>query len=276
MITEDNKKNQLQKNKYSEKLKNHPIFEGKNLKSDEEIKIMFDVAIQFCREFIQGDIISELCNNEEDDDTFSSSNCGEKENQKNKNNNEKDNKENCCKENNCKKEKGKKLNLKNDDEDEDEIYDDEDDNCEDEDEDENEDEDELSEEEEEINEIKTQYALLFNCLKVYKLFEHILLKAYLYKLESKKFLSENEHDFNNAISYFKKEKIIANEEEEQSIYLLNHMTSIIDTEFVYKASPEVDFTILTDDEYMISNLAPSFLYKTIDSIESIVERIYNI
>ena len=41
-----------QNNKYAEKLKSHPVFQDQILRSDAEIKKIFDTTFQFCKELI--------------------------------------------------------------------------------------------------------------------------------------------------------------------------------------------------------------------------------
>ena len=110
-------------------------------------------------------------------------------------------------------------------------------------------------------------------MKLYKLMEHILLKKYLYELIIKN-STVDVTDFEKAISFFKSKKIIINEEEEQSIYLLQHLSDAVSNSFIYKPSSEMDYTLLTEDEHMTSNVFPFFLLKTIEKAHAIVERIY--
>ena len=127
--------------------------------------------------------------------------------------------------------------------------------------------------EDEFEENKSQYALLLSCMRLYKLFEHILLKKYIYEL-----ILKNSHDaiddFEKAVIFFKNKKIIINEEEEQSIYLLQHLSDSIENSFLYKNSLDIDYTMLTEDEYMTNNIDPHFLFKTIEIARIVVERIY--
>jgi hypothetical protein len=240
-----------QSNRYSEKLKNNPVFDNQMLRSDSQIKKLFDDTFRFCKEFLKGDMLDELYSNEEDDDCGGDTCSGEKTTEK-KSCNEKNNEKNCCK-GKCEKEE-----IEDDCDDEEEIEDLEDDN------------------EDEIEDLKSQFAVLLSCLRLYKIFEHILLKAYLYNLGNKVISEQDVHDFTAAMNFFKAKKIIINDEEEQSVYLLQHLADAIDASFIFEPSPELTYNILTEDDYMISNIDPEFLLKTIENAQSIVERIYSI
>ena len=246
-----------QNNKYAEKLKSHPVFQDQILRSDAEIKKIFDTTFQFCKELIvKGDILNELENYEDDNDICQDSDSTEKHEacaKKDKKKYEADNEENCCQKANC-------SNQVDSDSFDDEVDDDEF-------------KDDEGDDNDEFEENTFQYALLFNCMKLYKLMEHILLKKYLYELIIKN-STVDVTDFEKAISFFKSKKIIINEEEEQSIYLLQHLSDAVSNSFIYKPSSEMDYTLLTEDEHMTSNVFPFFLLKTIEKAHAIVERIY--
>ncbi len=238
-------------NKYAEKLKNHPIFQDQILRSDIEVKNLFETTFKFCKELIEGEILNELECYEEGDDICEDSNTTEKDSnysKKKQKKYEEDNEEDCCKESNC----NSKI-----------ICDDEDN-----------DSDDLESDEDTFEENKSEYALLLSCMKLYKIFEHVLLKRYLYELISKN-SKDDINDFEKAIDFFKNKKIILNEEEEQSIYLLQHLSDAISNSFLFKKSYDLDYTLLTDDEYMTNNIHPHFLLKTIEIANIIVQRIYN-
>lgn len=235
-------------NKYAEKLKNHPIFQDQILRHDAEIKKIFDTTLTFCKELIEGEILNELECYEEDDDICEDSNSTEEgadSSKKNKEKYETNNEKNCCQKTNY----DSQIDSDDDFEEDDDL-------------------------ENDFEENKSQYALLLSCMRLYKLFEHILLKKYLYELAGK-----NSHDdlddFEKAITFFKNKKLIVNEEEEQSIYLLQHFSDAIENSFLYKSSLDIDYTMLTDDEYMTNNIDPNFLFKTIEISKTIVERIYS-
>lgn len=234
-------------NKYTEKLKTHEIFQDQILRSDTEIKKIFEATFKFCKELIEGDILNELECYEEDDDIYEDSTTTEKitnNSQENKKKYETDHEKN----HNKKTHSSNQINTSDD-------------------------EFEYTEEDE-FEENKSQYALLLTCMRLYKIFEHILLKKYIYELTLKK-SNDPVDDFEQAIVFFKNKKIIINEEEEQSVYLLQHLSDAIENSFLYKNSLDIDYTMLTEDEQMTNNIDPNFLLKTIEIASTIVERIYS-
>lgn len=238
-------------NKYAEAVKNHPIFQDNILKTDAEIKIMFENTYKFCKELIEGEVLNELECYEEDDEIYEDSNSTKESTnhtKENKKEHEANYEKNCHKKTNCNNQIDND-DIDNDDEIESDIDDD-------------------------FDELKSQYALLLITMRLYKLFEHILLKKYVHELIIKK-SNDNVYDFEKAIIFFKNKKIILNEEEEQSIYLLHHLSDSIENSFLYKNPLDIDYTILTDDEYMTNNIDPNFLFKTIEIAHTIVERIYS-
>jgi hypothetical protein len=234
-------------NKYAEKLKNHPVFQDQILRSDTEIKKIFDTTFKFCKELIEGDILNELECYEEDDDIYEDTDSTEENtdySKENKKKHETNHEKSCSEKTNCRSQ----IDTIEDDFE----YNDDD----------------------EFEENKSQYALLLTSMRLYKLFEHILLKKYIYELVLKN-SNEDIEDFEKAIRFFKNKKIILNEEEEQSVYLLQHLSDAIENSFLYHSSLEIDYTMLTEDEYMTNNIDPNFLFKTIEIAKIIVERIYS-
>jgi hypothetical protein len=234
-------------NKYTEKIKNHPVFQDQILRPDTEIKKIFDTTFTFCKELIQGDILNELECYEEDDEICEYSDSTEKTTNNSKENQKKH-------ETNHEKSDNKKTNYGSEINEIEETFE--------------------YTSDDEFEENKSQYALLLTSMRLYKLFEHILLKKYIYELVIK-----NSHDdiddFEKAIVFFKSKKIILNEDEEQAIYLLQHLSDAIENSFLYKNSLDIDYTMLTEDEQMTNNIDPNFLLKTIEIASTIVERIYS-
>lgn len=230
-----NKKN----NEYSNRLKHHPIFKENKIRSDFEMTRLFQNTFQIYKSIIEGELCDELECYEEDDVCEESGNNTTKVRNNNKSSQEEDatdHEEDLFEENNTKEE----------------MIDDEDESeC----------------------DLAIEYSVLLLTTRLYKIFEHMLLRKYLYEVDKENRFDLDTIDFEEIIVFCKKNKIIISEEEENGIYLLQLLVNETEEQFLFQPNDTLESSLLTNDKYMLCDVDHAILYKTIVNLNDIVERI---
>lgn len=238
------------KNTYTNALLKHPIFQDKKLKSDADIKKIFDFNIKLVQEFITREGFDEYNWNKNDDEMYEYAG-REQKNENNKTNEDEDYEEK--NEENSYSFSDKKGELTKED---------------------------LEYEEKNIeldlDDLQVQYALLLLIGRIYKLSEHIILKFYLYHNDKNRLQTIDNIDYTEAIAFLKHKHIIQKDDEEQSIYLLKQLAQASEEDFLYEDSFDLGYSFLSEDIFMISNISMDFLKETVDNLNLIVQKIYNI
>lgn len=239
--------NNQNNNSYTEKLKNHPIFRDNEIRSDFEVKKMFQNTFQIYKSILEGEICDKLecyeesnvCN-ESTNGTKEENNCHKTGKKENVSYHEKNYEEGHC---------SKKKEIVTESE---ENY-------------------ESDDEDDEIDfDISTEYSLLFLIIRLNKIFEHILLKKYIFENDKNESFTVNTIDFDAVINFCKKNKIITSEEEENSIYLLQLLSNAVEENFLFKPSDAIELSLLTNDKYMLCDVDHSYLLETLENINKII------
>lgn len=229
-----NYKNTVQDEK---QLKNHPIFKDKKIKSQEELKELFKVTFGLYKSVIEEELCDELESYEEGDicdDTRNESGAEE----------------------GCFEEASEK---------EDEI-------------DYEEDIDKEEHDEQEVTEevsfdVATEYAALFLVVRLYKIFEHVLLRAYILEHNLFAVKTIDEIDFEKVIVFLKKNKIMVSDDEENGIYFLQLLVNSVEEQFLFKSSGAFEDSLLSDDMYLSCDIDQATVYQTVANLSRIMQRL---
>jgi hypothetical protein len=126
-----------------------------------------------------------------------------------------------------------------------------------------------------FEEEKNYYAMLFALIRLTKFFRHICMTKYLHLVEGK---VPAELNIDDAVAVFKKNRILTSEEEENSFYMIEHLSELLSNDFLFKEEDVSDlgFTFLSEDAYMTLELDNEFIFSLVHLTEEIVKRIYNL
>ncbi len=228
-----NYKNKAQDEK---QLKNHPIFKDKKIRSQQELKELFHATLGLYKSVIEEELCDELESYEEGDI------CD-------------DSRDETGTQEDCFKKKSEEKNACHNEEDIDQ-----------------------EEHEEEVTEetsvdVATEYAALFLVIRLYKIFEHVLLRTYI--LENNLFDIHAVHDidFEKVILFLKKNKILVTDEEESAIYFLQLLVNATEEKFLFKPSGAFEDSLLSDDDYLFCDVDQGTIYQTVANLSRIMERL---
>ena len=225
------------KNKQNEEqLSNHPIFKNKKIRSDAEVKKMFQSTFSIYKSIVQEMLSDELeCCDE--GDIY-----------------EESRDQNRLEEKNCHKacEEKDASNYEEDFGEEDSA--------------------------EEIAEdmsldVSTEYAVIFTVVRLYKIFEHLLLRKYLSEKKLSSVMSISDIEFEDIIAFFKKNRVISSSGEENSIYFLQLFVHAVEENFLFQYSKNFEESLLTNDEYMFSDIDHGTMYQTVANLSTIVGKL---
>ena len=216
-------------------LKNHPIFKDKKIRSQQELKELFHATFGLYKSVIEEELCDELEYYEEGDI------CD-------------DSRDETGTQEDCFKKKSEEKNACHNEKDIDQ------------------------EEHEEVAEetsvdVATEYAALFLVIRLYKIFEHVLLRTYI--LENNLFDIHSVHDidFEKVILFLKKNKILVTDEEESAIYFLQLLVNATEEKFLFKPSGAFEDSLLSDDDYLFCDVDQGTIYQTVANLSRIMERL---
>jgi hypothetical protein len=226
------------KNKFQDEklLKNHPLFKDRKIRSQKELKELFQATFSLYTSVIEEEVCDELETYDEGDISDDAGN-------------EIRSKKDCC------NEKSKKKNETNHEK--------------------NIDEEEYDEEvaQEVSLDITTEYASLFLVMRLYKIFEHVLLRAYILEHHVLEVETMHDIDFDKVITFLKKQHIIVSEEEENGIYFLQLLVNAIEESFLFKSSGAFEDSLLSDDTYLFCDVDQGTVYQTVANLSRIMEKL---